>query len=206
MRVELLLRAVAAGVLACGLGCAKNGPLGEAASGDGAVRPPVAEKAPQQQPKANQSAKKDPLDVLPKTLAEQYKGFNAEYWGERLLDADENVSFTAGMALYEIGDEGLRFSVKGFKSNREHVRFHSVSMLPLGPKSPAEYRAAICPLLVDLLKDSEVRVRSSAFQRLCLCGYKSAIPQLKDCLAKEPASEWRAAMEKSLMGLESKEQ
>src|SRR5258707_11895231 len=71
----------------------------------------------------------DPLAALPQTLEVVYEGGNAEMWGKKLLDANDDTCRDAAVALNTIGKEGLRFVAKGLQSNTLHVKYWSLTTL-----------------------------------------------------------------------------
>lgn len=145
-------------------------------------------------------APKDPLAELPQTLDLKYEGRNAEFWGEKLLDASDDVSNHAGAALQQLRGEGLRFLVKGMKSEIEHVQYHSVHSLDY--ESAKKYPSVMVPMLTALLESKNPRPRLHAAAAIGQCGFRECLPALKKAADKEQDERVKGAMKYAVGSLE----
>jgi hypothetical protein len=148
-----------------------------------------------------------PRDSLPQTVNVRFEGRNAEEWNTQLQDISWRVANQASTALANIGPEGLRFFLAGMKSDRIGLRHICVRNAPWDHM--AKYKEVFLPVLVGLLADpDDRRIREEAARKLKFCGFKEALPALREARDKEQAGEARGelleALDWAISGLEKK--
>lgn len=126
---------------------------------------------------------------LPQTSIERFQGGTVDYWGPRLLDADDATSGSAAQVLRSMGDESLRWFLRGMKSGAPHVREYSVVWVSGFEKYPKVFE----PVLIDLLRtESAPGLVHVIATRLSMIGtpagkaaVESRLTQVKDPEAKK---------------------
>ena len=146
--------------------------------------------------------KPDPLASLPSTLNTRYQDRTAEAWGRELLDTDPRVSGTAGVALNNIGAEGLRYFAVGMGSENENVRYNSVHLAPW--TQIAKHRDVFYPILTGLLTDTSGRIRAAAAIKMQFLGWKEALPAMKAARDAEKDAETKKTLAECVSMLEKK--
>lgn len=126
----------------------------------------------------------DLVSTLPQTLTVRYQGLNAAEWGRQLLDADERTGMTAAFALDNIGDEGLRFALRGIADSRDDVRIRSLdTALNLG--SARKYPKVFEPVLAKLLTDKVPLIRGTAAVKIMFAEFTSLTAAVEEAAARE---------------------
>ncbi|HEX3149722.1 MAG TPA: hypothetical protein VHR66_16725 [Gemmataceae bacterium] len=121
---------------------------------------------------------------LPQTSNTTLNGFDVDHYGSQLLDIDLPTSLRAAQALGNMGDESLRWFLKGLKSNSWHVHEFSVCYLP--SDSAAKYKSVFEPILIPLLSNGTEPERTRACVKLVEMKSEKGIAEVRR-KANDPA-------------------
>jgi hypothetical protein len=146
-----------------------------------------------------EGTKKDAGGDLPKTNNVRYKGHTADEWGAGLLDRDDRVSRASGLALHEIGAEGLRWLLKGLRDDKA-----CRNALTYLPPETADYEKVFVPEIARLLRHKDRGVRLGAGAALVNCGLKSGLPALREAHRREKDAQIKNYLGQHVAALEKK--
>ncbi len=101
-----------------------------------------------------------PAKIPPGGLKVKYLNRDAEHWARLLVDADEELSRQAAVAMRNIGDESIPFALEAARTSPiPHVKVHAIN---LGPGSKSQFLRQWIPLYRAALKDADGGPRMAA--------------------------------------------
>ncbi len=102
-----------------------------------------------------------PVKIPPGGLKVKYLNRDAEHWARLLMDADEELSRQAAVAMERIGDESIPFALEAARTSPiSHVKIHAMNI-----GTSVQHKAnlkAWAPIYRASLKDADNSVRQTA--------------------------------------------
>lgn len=106
-----------------------------------------------------------PVKIPPGGLKVKYLNRDAEHWARLLMDADEELSRQAAVAMRNIGDESIPFAIEAARTSPlPHVKVHAFQAC-----SVAQHKAYLkywIPIYKAALKDPDRAPRGMATERI----------------------------------------
>ncbi len=127
-------------------------------------------------PAPSTAAKPNPADRLPTSTDITFNGGNAAFWGKALFETNAWLEAEIETGMFEMKEEGLRFSLKALTSRSDTARALAARTLSYTAK---DYEDVFFDPLAAMLEKGTNDERRSAARAMERCGYKRAAPLIR---------------------------